>query len=200
MSVPSCRGELPAPSPLRPERRRAAGVLAGASGRVLRSSASLPGGRRPWRAAVTATSSPLFTSVFSSLITRFIAFARGKPGDGGAGEDPPRQPPPRSAPLRSARGGGETRLSRDLPLAAWFPAGFRARRGVAGLRRRPVPAAAAAQGRGSGEPPVAGRRAVGRSRQPVLMGGLHRVAPAVSAPAQGKKPSRIDGFADKQRR
>lgn len=68
----------------------------------------IPGGQRPRRTPVTAASSPLFTSVFSSLITRFIAFARGKPGDGGAGEDAPRQP-------RTARGRGARRAQPGLP-------------------------------------------------------------------------------------
>lgn len=80
----------------------------GATGLALRCSVPLSGRglgeggktqHRPRRTAVTATSSPLFTSVFSSLITGFIAFAWGKPGDSGAGEDPLRNAP---AALRSA--------------------------------------------------------------------------------------------------
>lgn len=172
--------------------------IAPASGRALRGSVSLPRRRRPRRTAVTAASSSLFTSVFSSLITRFIAFARGKPGDGGAGEDPPRKPPPRSAPLRSAppgRGGGGTAQPGLPPHRLVFSRisdgeGRSRSPEAAGTRRRAGPA-----GRGSprggaggalpGSPPSWGGFIVLRQRD------LHQ---------RRKKTDRIDGFSAKQRR
>lgn len=96
----------------------------GASGRAPRGSFPHARGQRPRRTPVTAASSPLFTSVFSTLITRFIAFARGKPGDGDAGEDPPLQPP-------HCPGEGDMELSRACLHKHLAPAGFGAARGRA---------------------------------------------------------------------
>lgn len=98
------RGENPllqGPECPRVSGRPSPGPRAGCCGAPSR----FPGESRPRCSAVTAASSPLFTSVFSTLITRFIAFAWGKPGDGGAGDDPPRKPPPRSAPPGEREGG-----------------------------------------------------------------------------------------------
>lgn len=93
VSIPFCRGPSAAGSAGRPS----PGPRAGCCGAPSR----FPGENRPHCSAVITASSPLFTSVFSTLITRFIAFAWGKPGDGGAGDDPSPQAP---AALRTARG------------------------------------------------------------------------------------------------
>lgn len=146
-----------------------------ASGRALRAPSLIPGGQRPRRTPVTAASSPLFTSVFSTLITRFIAFARGKPGDGGAGEDPPRQPP-------HCPGEGRPQSSAG---AAPTSTGFRQD-----------------LGRGGAEPGSGACRGTeGAAPQPALEGRLQRLARTPSPPAEGgEKSDRIDGFSDKQRR
>lgn len=119
----------------------------------------IPGGQRPRRTPVTAASSPLFTSVFSSLITRFIAFARGKPGDGGAGEDAPRQPQHRPGE------GGTQSSAGAAPTNTWFGQDL---------------------GRGGAEPgPGAPRRALPHS--PPSGAASARCTNAISSGGEGKK-------------
>lgn len=138
-----------------------------------------PGGRRPRRPAVTATSSPLFTSVFSSLITRFIAFARGKPGDGGAGEDPPRKPPLPAAPP----GGGGGELAAQPGLPPHRPAFSRVSGGaerVSGGGRDPRP-------RRVGGSPGGGRR--GAPRPPAPRAGSSALHQRDLRQRRGQKPA-----------
>lgn len=164
-SLPNCRC---------PPAAGTAGTPHRASGRALRGSFAHP---RGCRTPVTAASSPLFTSVFSSLITRFIAFARGKPGDGGAGEDPPRQPP------HCPGEGGTQSPAGAAPTSTWF--------------RQEL-------GRGGAEsgPGAPGGRPEGAAPQPALEGRLQRAAQnAVSSSGGGGKATGwMDGYSDKQRR